>query len=648
MSRSFKIVLVVLTALMLLIGLGMTLSLPQLPDDLNQIALNTPTVIYGDDGGIVKTLANREVVPLHRVAPVFLQATVALEDAGFYRHHGFSKKGFIRAIVHNLLHGTLRQGGSTITQQLAKNLFFGFDRTWLRKIQEALVALQIEQQFSKEKILEAYVNQIDFGSGVYGVELASQTYFAKHAADLTLAEASLLAGIPRWPPRYNPFSNEKVARERQSFVLSRMVQNGDITRQRMEEAQRAVLVFSRINPLQGNAEYFVQLVKDDARQKFGADAVNYGGLRIYTTLNSRFQYEASRAVAEGLAQVDAWLGLPPYQDARWDQKGDYPQAALICLEPQRGTVKALVGGRDFRRAPLNRVMAAKRHPGSAFKPFVYFAALENTQVSPTDVYVDDELAIPVGGKIWSPDNFDHRFRGPMILKEALAHSINVITVKLMEQVTPPVVVKAAHRLGIQSELPENLSLALGAADVSPFDLAGAYATIANLGTRHRFYYLKEIRSADNELLQETIPKSQCVADSQTCYLLIDMLAAVIQHGTAASVRRMGFTRPAAGKTGTSSDFHDAWFIGFTPELVTAVWVGYDDNRPLRTTNKTGLTGDRAAAPIWTLFMQRVLADEPVREFPIPSGIVFETVDPRTGSGPMPGEASVEVAVREKT
>jgi len=218
----------------------------------------------------------------------------------------------------------------------------------------------------------------------------------------------------------------------------------------------------------------------------------------------------------------------------------------------------------------------------------------------------------------------------------------------MEQVTPPVVVKAAHRLGIQSELPENLSLALGAADVSPFDLAGAYATIANLGTRHRFYYLKEIRSADNELLQETIPKSQCVADSQTCYLLIDMLAAVIQHGTAASVRRMGFTRPAAGKTGTSSDFHDAWFIGFTPELVTAVWVGYDDNRPLRTTNKTGLTGDRAAAPIWTLFMQRVLADEPVREFPIPSGIVFETVDPRTGSGPMPGEASVEVAVREKT
>jgi len=235
----------------------------------------------------------------------------------------------------------------------------------------------------------------------------------------------------------------------------------------------------------------------------------------------------------------------------------------------------------------------------------------------------------------------------MILKEALAHSINVITVKLMEQVTPPVVVKAAYRLGLQSELPENLSLALGAADVSPFEMAGAYATIANFGTRHRYYYLMEIRSASNELLQETIPKSRCVADSQTCYLLIDMLRAVIQHGTAASVRRMGFTRPAAGKTGTSSDFRDAWFVGFTPELVAAVWVGYDDNRPLRATNNSGLTGDRAAAPIWTLFMQRVLADAPISEFPRPSGITLETVDPRTGSGPMPGEASVEVAIREK-
>jgi len=646
MSRGIRLLLLLLIAIALFSAIMAMLTLPRLPQDLNQIALSNPTIVYGDDGRAIKILANREVVSLDQIAPVLLQATIALEDAHFYQHHGFSKKGFFRAMWYNLTHMTLKQGGSTITQQLAKNLFFGFDRDWLRKIKEVMVAFQIEQQFSKEKILEAYVNQIDFGSGVYGVELASQTYFAKHAADLSLAEASLLAGIPRWPPRYNPFSDEKAAKERQTFVLRRMVENGAITEQQMQAAQKTPLVFSRINPLQGNAEYFVQQVKEYARQKFGSDAVNYGGLRIYTTLSSRYQYEASRAVAEGLARVDELLGLPPYQEAKWLQKSQYPQAALVALDPLTGTVKAMVGGRDFRRAPLNRAVSIRRQAGSTFKPFVYFTALEQGTISPLSVYVDEEVNFQIGPQNWSPDNFDRRFRGPLILKEALAQSINVIAIKLTAEITPSAVVSTAHRLGIESELDEHLSLALGAAEVSPLEMATAYATIASQGVRHRSYYIKEIRSLNDELLEETIPRNQRVADSQTCFQLIDMMRAVLQHGTAASVRRMGFSRPAAGKTGTSSDHRDAWFVGFTPELVTAVWVGFDDNRPLRTAKKVGLTGDRAAAPIWTLFMQRILAAEPYQEFPIPEGIRFEMVDPRTGSGPMPGGPAIEVAVRE--
>ncbi len=646
MKRVSKIFFIILVLMLISAAFFAMLSLPRIPDDLNQIALSNPTMIYGDDGRLIKILANREVVPIDKVSPALLQATIALEDDGFYEHHGFSKKGFLRALVHNITHLTLRQGGSTITQQLAKNLFFGFDRSWLRKIKEVMVAFQIEQQFSKTQILEAYVNQIDFGSGVYGVELASQTYFAKHAADLSLAEASLLAGIPRWPPRYNPFSNEKVAKERQAFVLRRMLENGAITAAHMQEAFGQVLVFSRINPLQGNAEYFIQQVKDYARQKFGTEAVNYGGLQIHTTLNSRYQFEASRAVAEGLAKLDEQLGLKPYDQAGWQEKGEYPQAALVALDPLSGTVKAMVGGRDFRRAPLNRALASKRQAGSTFKPFVYFTALEHPDIAANTVYVDEEINLQIGAQNWSPDNFDRRFRGPLVLKEALAQSINVITVKLIEQVTPAAVIASAHRLGIESDMQENLSLALGAVDVSPYEMARAYCTIANQGLRHKTWYIKEIRSADNQLLEETIPKSQRVADPQTCFILTDMMRAVVEHGTAATVRRMGFNRPAAGKTGTSSDHRNAWFIGFTPQLVTAVWVGFDDNRQMRTTKKVGITGDRAASPIWTLFMLRVLATEPYAEFPVPDGIRFQEVDPRTGSGPMPGEAFIEVAIKE--
>ena len=623
------------------------LSLPQIPDDLNKIALSHPTVILASDGQILKVLANRQVVQFDQISPYLVNAILALEDSDFYKHHGFSKKAWLRALYRNLIHFQIREGGSTITQQLAKNLFFAFNRSPLRKIKEFFIALQIEQQFSKQQILEAYLNQIDFGSGIYGVELAAQTYFAKHADELTLAEASLLAGIPRWPARYNPYKNEKIAKERQAFVLKRMVQEGFITEEERQKALATELHLNRINKLFGHAEYFTEQVKKIAAKKYGIDAVNYGGLRIHTTLNTKYQYEASVAVKEGLEQLDELMGLPPYEEASWQDKLEYPQAALISIDAKTGAVVAMVGGRDFARSQFNRAVSNNRLAGSSFKPFIYLAALDKGVVTPKSVLVDEETEFKFGNQTWIPRNFENEYQGPVTVKWALMHSINVIAAKLIERVTPEVVVEYAHRVGIKSQLKPNLSLALGATGVSPLEMAGAYNTFANEGILRQPFLIKEIRTFEQVSLERNSIKSSRVIDSQTVYLLIDMLKGVVDNGTGRSVRAYGFERPCAGKTGTTNDFRDAWFLGFTPELVTAVWVGFDDNREMRDKNGYGITGAKGAIPIWVRYMKRALANTPYSDFPIPPGIEFQTIDPRTGAGPMPGGPRITVALRTR-
>ncbi len=643
--RRLLLALVVGGALLAIILFISILSFPRVPDDLNRLALNNPTYIIGDNGEIVKILADREVVPLTNVSPYVYNAFLALEDSRFYRHHGIDKRGLVRALFNNLIRFRVKEGASTITQQVAKALFFGYERKWSRKIKEAFVALQIEQQFTKEQILEAYINQIDFGSGIFGVELAAQTYFGKHASELTLAESALLAGIPRWPSRYNPATNAEIAKERQAFVLKRMVEEGYISERQRQAALREELKVQRINPLQGSADYYVETVKTMVSERFGSDAVNYGGLRIYTAMDKRLQYEAMRAVVEGLARVDEMMGLKPYQKASWVEKGNYPQAALVAIDPKTGAVKALVGGRDFRRAPFNRALSNNRHAGSAFKPFIYFSVIDRGIADPKTVFVDEPVQFQIGHQSWAPDNIDLSYQGPVILKYALMKSINTISAKLIERVGPAQVVSYAKRLGIESELQANLSLALGAAGVSPLEMAAAFATIANGGRRHQPIFIKEIRSSDGQQLEEFIPKVQKVADPITCYLITDMLQGVVEGGTGVGVRSYGFYRPCAAKTGTSSEYRDTWFVGYTPELVTAVWVGFDDNRPMRDAKKRGLTGARAALPIWVSFMKNALSDVPESEFPIPEGIEFEVVDPRTGSGPMPGGPSLTVAVK---
>jgi 1A family penicillin-binding protein len=634
-----------LCILLIFAAVFFTFRLPQIPDDLNKIALSNPTLIYADAGQIVKVLADRDVVPLDQISPMFLNAVLVMEDQSYYRHHGVSKRGLLRALFADLKSMSIREGGSSITQQLAKNLFFGFDRSWLRKIKETLIALQIENQFTKQQILEAYVNQINFGSGVYGVDLAAQTYFAKHADELDLSEATILAAIPRWPLRYNPYNNQTAAKERQALILKRMQEEGHITGEQVQTVLAETLKVQRINPLQGNAEYFVDEVRKAASQKYGSDAVNYGGLHMYTTMNSRYQYEASRAIEEGMARLDELMGLPPYSEASWDNKAQYPQAALAAIDPRSGAIKALVGGRDFRRAPFDRALANNRHAGSSFKPFTYFAVLDKGIAKPTTVYVDEPSTFTIGSRQWSPDNFTNDFLGPIVVKYALMNSVNIITAKLIDLITPATVVDYAHLLGITSPLEPNLSLALGAAGVSPVEMANAYATIASGGIWRQAYLVSEIKVAEGHILEKWEMQSKRAADPQTCYLMIDMLRGVVEGGTARGVRSMGFYRPCAGKTGTSNEFRDAWFVGFTPELVTAVWVGFDDNHPMRDKNGVGITGARGALPIWALFMQRALENLSYSDFPIPPGIEFVDVDPRTGSGPLPGGPSLTVAVR---
>lgn len=637
--------LFILAGALALFFLVICFRLPQIPSDLNRIAQSHPTHIYSDRGQVIKVLANRQVVPLEMVSRNFLNAIMAIEDAEFYHHHGFSKKSFLRAMWNNLKSGRIRQGGSTITQQLAKNLFFSFDRSWWRKIKEALVAFQVEQQFSKDAILEAYVNQIDFGSGIYGIELAAQNYFSCHSDELSLAQAALIAGIPRWPYRYNPYQNPTVSKERQAFVLKRMTDAGFITEEQRLAALQEELAFHRMNEIQTHADYFVSQVLDAAGEKYGRNAVNYGGLEIYTSLSTRSQFAASKAVEEGLDNLDELLGLPSYKQATWEEKINYPQAALVAIDPKSGAVKAMVGGRDFRRAPFNRAVSNIRMPGSAFKLFTYFAALDKGVIDPTTVIVDESTEFKIGNQIWRPRNFEGNFRGPMTIKYALQESENVIAAKIIEKVTPAVVVHYAHEMGIKSDLEEHLSISLGATAVSPLEMASAYATLCNQGVRREPFLIRQIKDKQGRVIEEQDLISKRVVDAQSCYIMIDMLRAVVENGTAKGVRALGFMRPCAGKTGTSSDFTDAWFIGFTPELVAAVWVGFDDNRPMQTKTGVGITGGRAAVPIWTLFMKQELQNVPYSDFPIPPGIEFIQINPTTGQTIQSEESGMSVAVR---
>lgn len=605
-------------------------SLPQLPDKIQDLSLSSPTEIYSDTGELIIVLSNRMSIKLSQISPYFINAILAMEDAEFYKHHGLNKKGLLRAVFEHLTTFKPSGGGSSISQQLAKNMFFTFDRSWNRKMKDMLLACQLERRYSKEEILEAYCNQIDFSSNSYGIEQASQTYFAKHADELTLAEASFLANIPRSPNNYNPYRNIELTKKRQEIVLKRMVNAGYISTEEMELAFAEPIDLKRLNLFWGKASYFLDYIKNIVENKYSSEVLSYGGLKIYTTLDTRLQNFAQDAVREGLAALDTRLGFEDFELASSEEKQHYVQSALVAIDPRNGKVKALVGGRDFSVSQFNRAISNNRLPGSSFKPFVYLSAIDQGRYNPATIVVDSAVTFEFDRQKWSPPNFDKKYWGPITLKTGLMNSRNVIAAKVINDIGPPTVIQYAQKMGIKSPLGDNLSLALGTSSVSPLELCGAYCAFANGGIQRDPMMMKYIENSQGKILYEETNHSDLVVDPQSIYLVLDMLRGVVEDGTAKNVRRLGFTRPAAGKTGTTNDGRDTWFVGFTPELVAAVWVGFDDNRPIKDKRGIELTGAGAALPIWVRFMKDALENERYRNFPIPEGIVFRWVDPTTG------------------
>ncbi|MGA6925746.1 MAG: PBP1A family penicillin-binding protein [Desulfosarcina sp.] len=606
--------------------------LPRVPEPIGRINDTPSTEIFSGDGRRILTIGGRETVALDDVSYAFIQAILATEDHRFWEHRGINKLRTLKALWITLFESGKIQGASTITQQLAKNLFFSFERTYARKFRELLVALQIEAQFTKQEILEAYINQIPFGVGAYGIGEAARTFFGKSAGELTLSEASLLAGLPKSPTRYNPFRYPERARARQEVVLRRMVNTGMIS---AEEATDALSVTVDLRA-QGRSlrvdSYFVDAVMKTLEETYGPEVVYHGGLRVYTTLDVPMQQQAEAALQQGIARLVSQMD-PDAASAGAATEGDNGlQGALVTVEVNTGAVKALVGGRDFFQTPYNRALQNNRQPGSGFKPFLYYGVLEQPDKTPADVMIDKPVAIPVAGKRpWKPRNFDRTYQGAMVLKKAFTGSVNTVAAQLVAETGPETVIQTARRCGITSPLGPVYSVALGTFGVSPLEMAAAYATFASGGIRHPPFWIRRVEDVNGRVLEEHIITGERVLNESVTYQLVDMMAGVIDEGTGHGVRQMGFTLPAAGKTGTTNDYNDAWFTGFTPNLSTSVWVGFDRGQGMRDKYGTGITGGRGAAPIWAQFMKAATQGDPPKAFMAPADIVFKRVDPETGS-----------------
>lgn len=605
--------------------------LPRVPEPLSRIIETPPTEIYAATGERIMAIGGREAVSLSRVSPYFIQAMLATEDHRFWEHHGLNKFRTLKALWVTLFEPGRVEGASTITQQLAKNLFFSFKRTYMRKFRELLVAIQIESRFSKREILEAYINQIPFGIGAHGIEQGSKTFFDKPASDLTLAESTLLAGLPKSPTRYNPYLNYDLAKKRQRIVLFRMASVGFITREQAHRALQEKLQFSRPLPTGARAgSYFLDVVVKGLEERYGAEIVHHGGLRVFTTLDPHLQSLAMESLRSGLESLDRMIGVQE-ESSYTGIPVSRPQGALVAVETNSGAVKALIGGRNYLESEYNRAVQNNRLPGSGFKPFLYYTAFEKLGMNPATLFIDMPVTVPViGAQDWSPRNFGLKHEGPMVLKQALIKSVNSIAAQLVERTGPEDVIRTARRCGIESPLEPVYSIALGTSGVSPLEMASAFATFATGGIYHEPFLISRVEDMLGRVLEEHIVSGKRRLDASIVYQVVDTMRGVIDSGTGSVVKRLGFDLPAAGKTGTSDRYHDAWFTGFTPTLSTAVWVGFDREKELRDAGGLGITGSGGAAPIWASFMIRATEGEPRREFPVPPDITFETVDPATG------------------
>ncbi len=593
----------------------------------------TITKVYAENGEVAGEFfyERREVVSLDRIPSYVIQAFVAGEDSKFFRHKGLDYFAIVRALLRNIFSGEIIQGGSTITQQVVKSLLLSPEKSFSRKIREAILAYKIEANLSKEDILFLYLNQIYLGHGAYGIAAAAESYFGKKVEELNLAESALLAGVTQAPTKNSPYQYPQQARKRQLYVLNRMVEEGFISSSEAAKATQIPYVLRRkvgaIHelPLQSNASHFVEYVRRYVEEKYGKDALYKNGLQIFSTIDLSFQKVAQEAIDFGSREIE--------NRQKYSVSGgpSAPEGALVCFDLETGYVKALVGGKDFRKSQFNRVTQARRQTGSAFKPIIYASALDKG-FTPSSIIVDAPVVFDWGGKKWKPRNFGDKFSGPTTFRNALTHSINIVTVKIAQEIGTTYIADYAKKLGISTPIYHDLSMALGTSSISLYELTKAYSVFANEGKLFSPIFIKKILDRDGNLLEENLPlyyfkessEDEQAISPQTAFLITYLMEGVVQHGT--GWRAKSLVRPVAAKTGTTDQYVDAWFIGYTPDLITGVWVGFDEEKPLGENE----TGARAASPIWVNFMSKVMKGRPVRDFAAPEGVEFMKVDPQTG------------------
>lgn len=618
MKKYFKIALLTLLLISIALifnGCGyLTLPKPDVP---------VASKIFDAKGNTISTLykQNRVEVPINKIPEVTQQAFVAVEDARFYSHFGLDPIRIISAAWINLKAGKTVQGGSTITQQTVKNLYLSMEKTFSRKITEAWLAVLLESKYSKKQILEMYLNQIYFGQGAYGIEVAAQTYFDKPAEKLDLAESAMLAGLPKAPNTYSPFSNWEGAKKRQKIVLNRMVETGYISSEEADKAAQEKLVLKSDEDDTKMAPHVVNEVVKYITDKYenGAQMLFTEGLTVYTTIDLEMQKTAEKAFNNGLSGRKSLQG------------------ALVAIDPLNGHIKAMVGGRNSSESKFNRATQAHRQPGSAFKPFLYTAAIDRGYTQGNTISCEPFEFPQKGGTTYKPTDYgDNQYHyRPFILKKALAISDNIVAVKLANEVSPALLVEYAHKLGIKSDLRSYLSLALGTSEVTPLEITGAYATLASGGLKTEPILIVKIVDKNGKVLEENQPKQQRVISPETAYLVTDMMTAVLQPGGTANALSGILTRPAAGKTGTTQNYRDAWFVGYTPELVAGVYIGYDDPK-----KSVGIPGGKIAGPIWANFIAEALREKTPVDFTIPHNIVKVQVTTDSGllATPMSADA----------
>ncbi|MBW2513386.1 MAG: PBP1A family penicillin-binding protein [Deltaproteobacteria bacterium] len=741
-SRLFRWALVSLAVGLVVLAIAMGGLYLYLSKDLPKITSlsayrpATITEVFSDDHRKIGEFytERRIVIPLSEIPQTLKDAFIAAEDARFFKHKGIDFVSIVRAFFKNIEAGTIVQGGSTITQQVTKSFFLTPERSYKRKIKEAILAYRIDKTFSKADILYLYLNQIYLGHGAYGVQAAAENYFGKSAKELNLAECAILAGLPQAPSRYSPFWYPERAKQRQIYVLNRMVSGEIISSDQATEAINTELdIKPRRNWFIEKVPVYTEHVRRYIEAQYGTDALLNQGLKVYTAVNIEMQKIARAEIEKGLRDLDRRRGyrgpikqIPPEEfetfsntideklaetplaqgmltegivikidddqgktwvrmgkeqgvirlsDIRWARKpnpdiayyrvkvkkpsevfrvGDVisvsigeldtktalwrlfleqtpdAQAGLLCIEAETGHVKVMVGGRDFLESQFNRAVQSRRQPGSAFKPVIYAAALDKGY-TPASVIIDSPIVFQTEEMDfkWKPRNYGQKFYGPTLLREALEESRNVVTIKILQDIGVPYCISYARRLGITSDLSSDLSIALGSSGVSLLEMVNAYSVFANQGYLVQPVFIQKIVDRDGNILEEAATVREKVLEKSTAYLITNLLEGVVQNGTGRRVKALN--RPVAGKTGTSNNLNDAWFVGYSPRYITGVWVGFDEEKSLG----EGEQGARTASPIWLGFMREILKNQPIKVFQVPEGVVFAKIDAETGLLPIP-------------